>query len=149
MFSESLGQNILYGTPLFFAGQDNLDRHAAIKHAAELACVWGDIERLPEGEKTLLGERGTNLSGGQRQRLTIARALARNPRLLFLDDCMSAIDSETETRLIASLQGDRANRSLVISSHRMSIMRHMDWVIELADGKILRQGTPQELGFSQ
>lgn len=148
LFSETIAQNILYGTDLFLSPEKTEERKARILAATTAACIADDIARLPEKDATLLGERGTNLSGGQRQRMTIARALAREPQILILDDCMSAIDSETEARLIASLRDATQERSLVLSSHRPSIMQHMDWILELDQGRIIRQGCPADLDLA-
>jgi len=107
--------------------------------------VEADMRRLPNGFQTLLGERGTNLSGGQRQRLTIARAIARNPQVMLLDDCMSAIDAETEKKLLEGIMRASEGISLLISSHRASTLQRLDWVIVLDQGRIAAQGRPADL----
>src|SRR5690606_24309352 len=99
LFSRTVEENIRYGRAEL-AGAPSESRLAVATRAATLAAVEPDMARLPHGYQTMLGERGTNLSGGQRQRLTIARAIARSPQMLLLDDCMSAIDAETEKKLL-------------------------------------------------
>jgi ATP-binding cassette subfamily B protein len=143
LFSRTVEENLLYGSAAFSAPPD-LRREAAAR-AAELAAFAGDVQKLPSGYQTLLGERGTNLSGGQRQRLTIARAIARGPQIMLLDDCMSAIDAETERRLLEGILRASAGISLVISSHRASTLERLDWVILLEGGRVSAQGRPAEL----
>lgn len=144
LFSRSIEANVLYGShdtdPLPME-----ERISRARHAARLASIESDIERLPAGFQTRLGERGVNLSGGQRQRLTIARAIARRPQILLLDDCMSAIDSETERKLINGLHEASSGISLLLSSHRRSSFEHLDWLILLDEGKVVAQGNPRTL----
>ena len=100
---------------------------------------------LPDGYDTLLGERGTNISGGQRQRLTIARAIARGPKVLILDDCMSAIDAETEARLVNGILRASEGITMLIASHRISSFRNLDWLVLMENGRIIAQGKPGDL----
>jgi ATP-binding cassette subfamily B multidrug efflux pump len=144
LFSRSVEENILYGSPDFFEKDPDRRRFTA-ERAAELAAMGKDIPRLASGFETLLGERGTNLSGGQRQRMTIARAIARSPRVMLLDDCMSAIDSETERRLVRGILEATQGISLVVASHRVSTFHDLDWMIVLDEGKIVSQGKPRDL----
>jgi ATP-binding cassette subfamily B multidrug efflux pump len=143
LFSRSIEDNVLYGSADFaLSGEERL---AAARRAGRMAAVDADLMRLPLGYSSTLGERGANLSGGQRQRLTIARAIARGPQVMLLDDCMSAIDSETERRLLGGILEASAGISLVIASHRASTFRALDWVIVLENGRIVAQGKPGEL----
>ncbi|MGZ3718527.1 MAG: ABC transporter ATP-binding protein, partial [Bdellovibrionota bacterium] len=119
LFSRTVEDNILYGSR-HFELTDRAARREEARAAARLASVDDDALRLPHGYATLLGERGTNISGGQRQRLTIARAIARKPQILLLDDCMSAIDAETEARLVEGVLQASEGITLVIASHRIS-----------------------------
>ncbi|MGY8917521.1 MAG: ATP-binding cassette domain-containing protein, partial [Flavobacteriales bacterium] len=94
---------------------------------------------------TLLGERGVNLSGGQKQRISIARALIRDPDLLILDDCLSAVDITTEKQILKSLNSDSKKNSSLIVSHRISTIKHADLIIVLEEGLLIESGTHQEL----
>ncbi len=143
LFSRSIEDNLLYGSSVFSDRKEVREQEA--KRASTLAALDKEIARLPKGFASVLGERGTNLSGGQRQRLTIARAIARNPQLMLLDDCMSAIDSETEHRLIEGILQASKGISLILASHRISSFTHMDWILILDEGKIVAQGRPNEL----
>jgi len=100
---------------------------------------------FPEGFDTVLGERGVTLSGGQKQRLSIARAIAREPRILILDDCLSAVDTKTENQILNNLQGIMQGRTSVIISHRVSSAKLADKIIMLDDGYIVEQGTHDDL----
>lgn len=144
LFSRTIEANILYGShetdPL--TAEERLTR---AREAARLASIESEIERLPAGFGTRLGERGVNLSGGQRQRLTIARALARRPQILLLDDCMSAIDAETERKLIGGIRQASTGVSLLLSSHRRSSFESLDWLVLLDEGKVVAQGEPRTL----
>lgn len=144
LFSRSIEDNILYGSTNFSEADPAL-RLAAARSAGQLAAVDADIQRLPKGYSSILGERGANLSGGQRQRLTIARAIARDPQVMLLDDCMSAIDAETERRLLSGILKASSGISLLIASHRASSFGQLDWVIVLENGRISAQGKPVDL----
>jgi ATP-binding cassette subfamily B multidrug efflux pump len=144
LFSRSITDNILYGADCF-ESQDQTLRLEVARKAARLAAVDGDALRLPQGYETLLGERGTNISGGQRQRFTIARAIARKPQLLLLDDCMSAIDAETEKKLIDGILEAASGISLIVASHRVSSFDYLDWVLVLDQGNLAGFGPPSEL----
>lgn len=144
LFSRTVEENVLYGSPES-DGADADSKRAWAKRAAELASVDADIGRLPLGYQTKLGERGVNLSGGQRQRLTIARAIARKPQILLLDDCMSAIDAETERRLVGGILEASSGISMMLASHRTSSFGHMDWLLLMDEGRIAAQGPAGEL----
>lgn len=140
LFSASLAENIALAKPA--ASQ------AEIEHVAELAAIDEDIKRFPHAYATEVGERGMSLSGGQRQRVAIARALLGDSQLLLLDDALSAVDTGTETRILQHLQElrtARANRSVVIASHRLSAVVDAQHIIVLREGKIIERGTHAEL----
>jgi len=138
LFSDTIANNIGFGQK----DGASLD---AIKNAASLAGVSSDIEGLKHGYDTILGERGVNLSGGQKQRISIARALIRNPEILILDDCLSAVDTSTEKLILNNLSSKDKSRSTLIISHRISTIKHADLIIVLKDGQIIEQGTHSEL----
>lgn len=142
LFSDTIKNNIAFGA---------LDmEHVSleeIRDAAKNAHVLHNIEAFPEKFETLLGERGVNLSGGQKQRVSIARALIRKPQILLLDDCLSAVDTETEEIILRNLKKLNVENQTtsVIVSHRISSLRNSDYILVLDDGKILEEGTPEEL----
>jgi ATP-binding cassette, subfamily B, multidrug efflux pump len=103
------------------------------------------VAGFPGGYDTLLGERGVNLSGGQKQRAALARALARDARILVLDDALSAVDTHTEHEILEGLRGAMAGRTSVIVSHRVSAVMHADHILVLDDGCIVEEGTHSEL----
>ncbi len=140
LFSRSVEDNILYGCE--GAPEQRLEQ---ARVAAQLASVDKDVLGLPQGYQTLLGERGVNLSGGQRQRLTIARAIARKPRVLLLDDCLSAVDAETEHHLIDGILRASEGITLVVASHRVSTFHYLDWLVVLEAGRLVAQGKPKDL----
>lgn len=137
LFADSLGDNIAY---------DNPDRHVdQIWHSADAAALRETIEEFPNGLDTLLGERGVTLSGGQKQRTALARGLIRMTPLLILDDCFSAVDTETEEHILKGLKRLRHGLTTMIVSHRVSTARHADRIVVLEDGRILEAGTHKEL----
>jgi len=138
LFSESIGDNIAFGR------EDLEGECAEVPQAAAAAGVALDIEGFDRGYQTLLGERGVNLSGGQKQRISIARALIRNPRVLLLDDCLSAVDTETEERILTGLSKGRTTTTLMVS-HRLSSLRGADRILVLDEGQIVEQGTHETL----
>ena len=141
LFSDTIKNNILFGANEEEISQKELERVAKDAH------VLHNIVDFPDKFETILGERGVNLSGGQKQRVSIARALIRKPQLLVLDDCLSAVDTETEEIILGNL--DNYSRdygtSMVIVSHRISSIRNADWILVIEDGKIVEQGTQEEL----
>jgi len=138
LFSDTIANNIGFG-------KKNGASIEAIKHAATLAGVASDIEGLQNGYDTVLGERGVNLSGGQKQRISIARALIRNPEILILDDCLSAVDTSTEKHILNNLSSKDTSRSTLIISHRISTIKHADLILVIQDGQIVERGTHSEL----
>jgi ATP-binding cassette subfamily B protein len=139
LFSATWRENVGFGA------DERLD-DARLAQLAELACMTEELARFPAGFDQLIGERGVTLSGGQRQRTCIARALARDPRVLILDDALSAVDTETEARLIANLRSAGRGRTVVIAAHRLSSVARADRIVVLArDGSVEAQGTHAEL----
>lgn len=139
VFSETIADNIALGL-----GADER-RDERIHDAARVARLDETIAGFPDGYQTRLGERGINLSGGQRQRTTLARALARDPRILVLDDALSAVDTHTETEILAGLRNVRRGRTAIIVSHRVSAVMDADLILVLDEGRIVERGTHREL----
>lgn len=137
LFSATIAENIALAKPDATRGE--------IEHAAQLAALHEDILRFPRGYDTLVGERGVTLSGGQRQRVAIARALLTDTPLLVLDDALSAVDTGTETRILAHLRGERTARTAIIVSHRLSAVADADWIVVIRDGRVTERGTHDEL----
>jgi ATP-binding cassette subfamily B multidrug efflux pump len=135
VFSETIGANLAYSDV----------SEQAVREAAEIAQLVPTIQEMPSGYDTMLGERGINLSGGQRQRASLARALARRPHVVLLDDSLSAVDTSTEAEILRGLRTALSGRTALISSHRISAVKDADQIIVLADGKIVEQGTHAEL----
>ncbi|WP_043611512.1 ABC transporter ATP-binding protein [Chromobacterium violaceum] len=137
LFSASVAENIALARP--DASQQDIER------VARLAAVHDDILRLPQGYATPVGEKGVALSGGQRQRLAIARALLADSPLLLLDDALSAVDTDTESRILGHLREARRGRSVIIVSHRLSAVADADHIVVLNHGRIAEQGSHDEL----
>ncbi len=137
LFSDTIGHNIAFGS-----NGISIDR---IHQAALDADLKNTIEDFPLGFETRLGERGVTLSGGQKQRVSIARALVRDPSILILDDCLSAVDTKTENTILNSLKNIMMNRTTVIISHRVSSAKLADKIIVLDDGKVVEQGSNESL----
>jgi ATP-binding cassette subfamily B protein len=135
LFSDSLSRNLSYGAP----------DEAAGRWGAEMAQLAQTIEGFPGGYDTMLGERGINLSGGQKQRAALARALARKPALVLLDDALSAVDTHTEAEILKTLRTALAGRTALISSHRVSAIRDATMIIVLDEGRVVEQGAHDEL----
>src|SRR5690606_11209651 len=117
----------------------------AVRWATRIADLAPTIEEFRDGYETKLGERGVNLSGGQKQRATIARALARRPGLVILDDALSAVDTQTEARILGALRDALADRTAIIASHRASALRDTAWILVLDEGRIVEQGRHDDL----
>jgi ABC-type multidrug transport system ATPase subunit len=135
LFSDTIRENILFGS----------DDDGRLQRAVETAQLTETLAELPAGADTMLGERGINLSGGQKQRTAIARALAKSPPVFVLDDALSAVDAQTETRILRSLRGALEGRTNIIISHRLAAVRDADWILVLDGGEIVEQGTHQQL----
>ena len=117
----------------------------SVKDSAEIANLAEDIEGFPYKYEQLVGERGISLSGGQKQRTAIARAVIRNPRILILDDSLSAVDTYTEETILNNLRDVRQNRTTLIVAHRISTIRDADLICVLEDGKIIERGNHEQL----
>ena len=139
LFSDSIANNIRFGSTAETVSQEE------IFSAAKKAHVYDNIMGFPEKFETLLGERGVNLSGGQKQRLSIARALIRNPKLLILDDCLSAVDTETEEIILSNLKETTKSNTCLIVSHRISSLRNADRIIVIEDGRKIEEGAHDQL----
>jgi ATP-binding cassette subfamily B protein len=137
LFSQTLAANIAFGDPQASAKE--------IERAALEAGLADDVEQFPEKYATEVGERGITLSGGQKQRTTLARALIRHPRVLILDDSLSAVDSHTEAKILSHLRRSTAGRTTLIVSHRISTIKDADLIVVLEDGRIVERGTHAEL----
>ncbi len=137
LFSKTIEDNICFGLK-----ENDLE---LAKEYAEYAAVAGNIEDFPEKYNTILGERGVTLSGGQRQRISIARAMIKNPPILIMDDSVSAVDTETEEKIINYLKEKRAGKTTLVVAHRISTVKDLDLIIVLDEGKIVAQGTHLEL----
>lgn len=137
LFAASVADNISFGDP------DLELQH--IKEAAKTVHVYADIEDMPDGFATMVGEKGISLSGGQKQRLAMARAMILNPDILILDDSLSAVDAKTEHAIIENIKSSRLDKTTIITAHRLSAVVHADLILVMEDGKIAERGTHQEL----
>jgi ATP-binding cassette subfamily B protein len=127
------------------SASQRLSGKISVEQAAEIAGLASDIAEMPGGYEQLVGERGITLSGGQKQRAAIARAVMRDPRILILDDSLSAVDTYTEETILHNLRDIRENRTTIIVSHRVSTIKDADLICVLADGRIIERGTHDEL----
>lgn len=137
LFSRTIHENILFGKE--DATIEDINR------AIHLADFTKDLKNLPLGLETLVGEKGVSLSGGQKQRVSIARALIKDPDILILDDSLSAVDAKTELKIIENIQAERAGKTTIISTHRLSGIQHANEIIVLEDGRIIERGTHEQL----
>ncbi|HEX9655345.1 MAG TPA: ABC transporter ATP-binding protein [Bacteroidota bacterium] len=137
LFSDSIMENISYGA------DNGTDDH--VREAAEISQLVNDVDDFPKGFRTMLGERGITLSGGQKQRASIARAVMRKPKILILDDALSAVDTHTEEEVLKRLKSVMSKRTSILISHRISTVKDADMIIVLHDGEIVERGTHDEL----
>lgn len=137
LFATSILENVRFGNPALPLEQ--------VKKATKLAHVYEDIQILPDGFSTLIGEKGVSLSGGQKQRLAMSRAMILDPDILILDDSLSAVDAKTEHAIIENLKATRQDKTTIITAHRLSAVVHADLILVMQDGRIIERGTHQEL----
>lgn len=137
LFSKSVRENIQFGY--------NNASDERIMEAITAAAFQNDLGTLSDGLDTLVGERGVSLSGGQKQRVSISRAFIANPDILILDDALSAVDARTEAKIIENIRSERAGKTTLISTHRLSAIEHADLIVVLDNGHITERGTHQEL----
>lgn len=167
LFSDTIGANLAYGqpevtldatagttsgatsaAPASVSASMSTDRsppNADVRWAAHVAQLDATVDAFPGGYGTMLGERGINLSGGQKQRTALARALARRPTIVLLDDALSAVDTHTEAEILRALRDAVSGRTAVIASHRVSAIRDASWIIVLDEGRIVEQGRHEDL----
>ena len=137
LFASSILDNIRFGNPdLPFS---------AVEEATQLAQVYQDIQAMPEGFDTVIGEKGVSLSGGQKQRLAMSRAMILNPDILILDDSLSAVDAKTEFAIIDNLKETRKDKTTIITAHRLSAVVHADLILVMQNGRIIERGTHEDL----
>ena len=137
LFASSILDNIRFGNPdLPFS---------AVEEATQLAQVYQDIQAMPEGFDTVIGEKGVSLSGGQKQRLAMSRAMILNPDILILDDSLSAVDAKTEFAIIDNLKETRKDKTTIITAHRLSAVVHADLILVMQNGQIIERGTHEDL----
>jgi ATP-binding cassette, subfamily B, multidrug efflux pump len=137
LFSESVGENIAFGLEKFEEEQ--------VREAAAIASLDGEVQDFAGQYQTMVGERGVTLSGGQKQRTAIARAVIRDPRILILDDSLSAVDTQTEEKILGQLRGVMRGRTTILIAHRTSTVRDADQIVVIKDGGIVERGTHDEL----
>lgn len=137
LFASSILDNIRFGNPdLPFS---------EVEEATKLAQVYQDIQAMPQGFDTVIGEKGVSLSGGQKQRLAMSRAMILNPDILILDDSLSAVDAKTEFAIIDNLKETRKDKTTIITAHRLSAVVHADLILVMQDGRIIERGTHEDL----
>lgn len=137
LFSKTVRENILFGK------QDATEEE--LQEAIKMSALDQDIENMPNGLDTLVGEKGIALSGGQKQRVSIARSFIKNPDILILDDALSAVDAMTESRIIENIKATRQGKTTIIITHRLSAVQHADQILVLDKGEIVERGTHHEL----
>ena len=140
LFSESIYNNIVFGL-----NEEEKVNQNQVDDAAQAADILANIKGFQQGYHTMIGERGITLSGGQKQRLSIARALIKKPDILILDDCLSAVDTSTENRILNNLKATLANKTVVYISHRISTVQHADQLLVISNHAVAAQGTHEEL----
>lgn len=137
LFAMSILENIRFSNP-DLSVED-------VEAAAKLAQVYDDIQAMPDGFQTLIGEKGVSLSGGQKQRIAMARAMIMDPEILILDDSLSAVDAKTEHAIVDNLKNNRQDKTTIITAHRLSAVVHSDLIIVMNQGRIIERGTHEEL----
>ena len=139
LFSTNIKNNISFGL------QDQDIPQSRVEEAARKAAIDSNIKTFKKGYDTLLGERGITLSGGQKQRISIARAIIDEPKILIFDDCLSAVDTETEEEILSNLKQLMKNSTSIIISHRISSIKHANRILVMDEGRIAEQGTHEKL----
>ncbi|MFT5875765.1 MAG: ATP-binding cassette subfamily B multidrug efflux pump, partial [Clostridium sp.] len=137
LFSASIKDNITFFKDIYTDEE--------VEKAARTSSIYESIMSLPNGFDTMLSERGVNLSGGEKQRISIARAILRSPPILILDDSLSAVDTITESKLLKNIKKSRKDKTTIIIAHRISTIKHADFIIVLDEGRICENGTHNEL----
>jgi ATP-binding cassette subfamily B protein len=143
LFSDTLGDNVAFSPVV--ASLPREDRERAVQEAAAVSRLDKDVADFPQAYATAVGERGITLSGGQKQRTALARAIALDPRILILDDALSAVDTYTEEEILSRLRGVMKKRTSIIVSHRISTVREADQILVLEAGRIAERGTHDSL----
>jgi len=138
LFSEKITDNLLFGV-------ETADGSNSVEELARMAGIESEIQELPYQYESYLGERGINLSGGQKQRITIARALALNPNIIILDDCLSAVDARVEEIIIKNILQKFPGRTMLVVTHRLPAVRNFDMIVVMQDGMIVEKGTHEQL----
>jgi ATP-binding cassette, subfamily B, multidrug efflux pump len=144
LFSDTVRENVAFGLRAD-ASIDEAEVKRRVEWAAEVSQLAKDVADFPQGYDTFVGERGITLSGGQKQRTALARALAILPRILVLDDALSAVDTYTEEEILKGLRGVRSGRTTFLVSHRISTVKDADLIVVLREGRIVERGTHDEL----
>lgn len=137
LFSKSVRDNILFGA-------EDASEEELLK-AIKMAHFEKDLEMLPDGLDTMVGEKGVALSGGQKQRISIARALIKDPPLLILDDSLSAVDAKTEAAILENIKNERNGKTTMITTHRLSAVEHADWIVVMDNGEVIEEGVHTDL----
>ena len=141
LFSDTIAENVLFGVD----GDTGRDPARLADEAMAIARLDKDLAGFPDGAETVVGERGVTLSGGQKQRVALARAIIADPRILLLDDALSAVDAYTEDEILTRLQAVMRGRTSVIVSHRISTVRRADLILVLDHGRVVERGTHDAL----
>ncbi len=137
LFSDTIQDNIKFGKA--DAGKEEIEKYA------KLAAIYEDIIEFPKGFETMTGERGVTLSGGQKQRISIARAFIKNPDIIILDDCLSAVDTKTEQQIINHLRKELTDKTTLMITHRLDALQYFDRILVLDQGRVIEEGTHEEL----
>jgi ATP-binding cassette subfamily B protein len=142
LFSDTIKNNVLFGLENEVDKENQLEK---VKHYTNIAHIQNEIEQLPKQYETVVGERGVMLSGGQKQRISIARSLVKEPELVILDDCLSAVDAKTEKIILNNLLDTLQNKTVVFITHRIFAAMNFDKILVLENGKIVEQGNHKTL----
>ena len=141
LFSDTIANNIRFGLPDA--------RPDLVEQAARYASIEKEIRGFADAYETMVGERGVTLSGGQKQRISIARALIKDPRIIIFDDCLSAVDAKTEKEILTNLNKYLKDKTAIIITHRILSLFDFDRIVVLEDGKVIEEGTHEQLMANQ